>query len=190
MRGVEQIPWIYDGGMAVMEALGARRWREWLIDGARGRVLEVSCGTGRNLPRYAPGVDVTGLDPSAEALSKARSRATSAKLLLGSAHALPFLAGTFDTIISSLIFCSIPEPARGLAEIRRVLRTGGELRMLEHVRATSNLGGRLQDFYQPAWTCLMGGCHPNRDTEAAVTRAGFTITERIAEGSMRRLVAR
>src|SRR4051812_7941042 len=190
MRGVEQIPWIYDGGMRVMEALGLGAARAWLISGARGRILEVGCGTGRNLPRYENAAGVVGLEPSAEALAKARTRASGARLVQGSAHELPFSSGRFDTVISSLIFCSVPDPARGLAEIRRVLAPGGTLRMLEHVRATSRLGGKIQDLYQPAWTCLMGGCHPNRDTESAVLAAGFTITERHAEGSMRRLVAR
>ena len=82
------------------------------------------------------------------------------------------------------------DPARGLTEIRRVLHPAGELRMLEHVRAATPWRARMQDVIQPVWTWIAGGCHPNRDTEAAVARAGFTIDDRRAEGTMRRFRAR
>jgi ubiquinone/menaquinone biosynthesis C-methylase UbiE len=110
----------------------------------------------------------------------------------GSAEALPFRAGVFDTVVSGLVLCSVPDPARGLAEIRRVLRPGGTLRALEHVRSTRRWKARFQDFIQPAWTRVAGGCHPNRDTERAVAAAGFTIEAegRRAEADMRRFAAR
>ena len=192
MRGVEQIPWIYDAGMSVQDALGLGTWRAILVGWARGRVLEVGCGTGRNLPRYGSGVTLVGLDPSADVLPSARKRAPGARLLVGSAEALPFDDGSFDTVVSSLVFCSVPDPDRGLREVHRVLAPGGSLAMLEHVRSTSRLGARIQDAIQPAWTCVLGGCHPNRDTEAAVRRAGFTIDPetRRAKGSLRLFLAR
>lgn len=195
MRGIEQIPWLYDTGMRVMEWSGLARWRDWLARGVRGRVLEVGCGTGRNLPRYAPGTDLVAVDPSLEALAAAGRRAPGVPLVCASAEALPFRDGAFDTVVSSLVFCSVGDPARGLAEIRRVLAPSGELRMMEHVRARTRLGGRWQDFYQPAWTWALGGCHPNRDTESAVERAGFTIDRAHehgyrASGNMRRFLAR
>ena len=191
MRGIEQIPWIYDAGMRVMEWTGLGRWRDWLAGGARGRVLEVGCGTGRNLWRYPAGVSVIGLEPSLDALAAARRRVPGARLVCGSAEALPFPDASFDTVVSGLVFCSVPDPARGLAEVRRVLAPGGHLRMMEHVRSRSPFVGRLQDFYQPAWTCVLGGCHPNRDTERTVEAAGFVIEreEYRADGNMRRFVA-
>jgi SAM-dependent methyltransferase len=187
---VEQIPWLYDGYMAVTERLGLLRWRRWLAAGAGGRTLEVGCGTGRNLPLYT--TQVIGIEPSAEAIRKARKRAPRVPLVIGSAEALPFRAGTFETVVSSLVFCSVPDPMRGLSEARRVLHPDGRLRMMEHVRATGALGGRVQDLLQPAWTRIMGGCHPNRRTEENVEAAGFQIERetRRARGSMRRFSAR
>ncbi len=192
MRGIEQIPWLYDLGMALLEATGLGRWRRWLVSGARGRTLDLGCGTGRNLPLYADGASAVGLDPAWEPLLAARRRAPERPLVCGRAEALPFRDGTFDTVVSGLVFCSVSETSRGLAEVDRVLRPGGTLRMLEHVRAASPLQARLQDLAQPAWTWFTGGCHPNRETEAAVTAAGFEIDPetRRANGSMRRFVAR
>jgi ubiquinone/menaquinone biosynthesis C-methylase UbiE len=190
VRGVEQIPWLYDAGCWLMEKTGLERWRAWLVEGARGRVLDLGCGTGRNLPRYRD-VFVVGLDPSAEALAKARRRAPSVPLVRGSAEALPFREGAFDTVVSGLVFCSVPDAARGLSEVKRVLSKAGALRMLEHVRSTAPWAAKLQDRIQPVWTKVMGGCHPNRDTEATVAAAGFAIDEngRRAQGNMRRFQA-
>lgn len=192
MRGVEQIPWLYDAMCAVMEWTGLGRWRQWLVTGARGRTLEVGCGTGRNLPRYDPSLTLVALEPDADALKKAKTRAPGALLVRGSAEALPFREGAFDTVVSSLVFCSVPSPERGLAEIRRTLATEGQLRMLEHVRHQNSLLGWLQDLLQPAWTVVAGGCHPNRRTEATVEASGFEISEdgRRRQGTMRRFVAR
>lgn len=192
MRGLEQIPWLYDGLMAVTEALGLRRWRLWLVGSARGRTLDVGCGTGRNLPLYEGGVLVVGLDPQPEALFRARRRAPGVPLVRGRAEGLPFRDGVFDTVVSGLVFCSVSDPQRGLAEVRRVLRPGGRLRMLEHVRAEGRFEAWLQDSLQPAWTRLTGGCHPNRDTEATVESCGFEIEPegRRAQKNLRRFSAR
>jgi ubiquinone/menaquinone biosynthesis C-methylase UbiE len=192
MRGVEQIPWLYDACCALYERLGLARWRTWLVDGAAGAVLDVGCGTGRNLPLYRRGVRVVGIDVSAEALARARRRRPDVPLVRGDAQALPFRAAAFDTVVSGLVFCSVPDAARGLAEVKRVLRGDGTLRMLEHVRAAGGLKARVQDRWQPLWTRITGGCHWNRDTEATVTSAGFRIDadQRRARGDMRRFVAR
>ncbi|MBI3634744.1 MAG: class I SAM-dependent methyltransferase [Candidatus Rokubacteria bacterium] len=192
MRGLEQIPWLYDGLCALIERTGLGEWRRRLVAGARGRALDLGCGTGRNLPLYGPGVTVVGLDPAFDSLLRARRRAPGVPLVRASAEALPFRDGVFDTVVSGLVFCSVPNPRRGLAEVRRVLRPGGALRMLEHVRATTPWRARLQDVVQPAWTRWSGGCHPNRDTERTVAAAGFTIdaATRRAKGTMRLVEAR
>ena len=189
MRGVEQIPWLYDAMCAAMEWTGLAKWRRWLVGGAKGRTLEVGCGTGRNLARYEGAGPLIALEPDADALKKARTRQGSALLVRGSAEALPFREGTFDTVVSSLVFCSVPRPEVGLAEVRRVLRADGELRMLEHVRS-DGWYGPVQDFIQPAWTRVAGGCHPNRRTEETVAANGFELSERRANGTMRRFVAK
>lgn len=192
MRGVEQIPWMYDAAMAVQDRLGLKRWRQKLTGWARGRVLDIGCGTGRNFPLYAPGTTVVGADPSFDVVRAARRRAHGALLVVASAEALPFADGSFDTVVSSLVFCSVPDPAAGLAEVRRVLAADGVLAMMEHVRASGRIAARLQDLVQPAWTCVLGGCHPNRETEAAVARAGFAVdaSTRKAKGMMRLFLAR
>jgi ubiquinone/menaquinone biosynthesis C-methylase UbiE len=191
MRGIEQIPWLYDAGLALLEATGLGRWRTWLTAGATGRVLDVGCGTGRNLGLLGAGVRAVGVDPCPDTLRKARSRAPGVMLVQARAEALPFRDGVFDTVLSGLVFCSVEDPSAGLREIQRVLRPGGTLRMLEHVRATRWWHAWLQDRAQPAWTWVTGGCHPNRDTEAAVARAGFVVDagSRRASGLMRRFVA-
>ncbi len=193
MRGLEQIPFLYDAVMAIGDWTGLRKWRRWLAGNAKGTTLEVGCGTGRNLPLYPPGTKVVGLDPAFDSLLKARSRAPNALLVQASAEALPFRDGAFQTVVSGLVFCSVPDPHQGLAEVRRVLADTGQLRMIEHVRAPDgSLAGRWQDLIQPAWTCLSGGCHNNRHTERHVEQAGFRIEEdgRRAEGNMRRFGAR
>lgn len=193
MRGVEQIPWLYDAGMVLLEKTGLGRWRSWLARGvSAGRVLDLGCGTGRNLPLFGRGVRAIGLDPCHESLLEARHRAPRVPLVRARAEALPFRDGAFDTVVSGLVFCSVGDVARGLAEVRRVLEPGGVLRMLEHVRARGRLAARLQDLTQPAWTWFTGGCHPNRDTERAVAAAGFVIDPATyrAQGDMRRFVSR
>jgi ubiquinone/menaquinone biosynthesis C-methylase UbiE len=191
MRGVEQIPWLYDAICAFAEWRGLDRWRRWLTGGARGRALDLGCGTGRNLPLLT-GTNAVGLDPSFESLRRARRRAPGTPLVQGSAEALPFRDGVFDTVVSGLVLCSVPDPARGLAEVRRVLRPGGTLRALEHVRSTVPWRARVEDAIQPAWTRCAGGCHPNRDTERTVEAAGFAIDAegRRAQDNLRRFVAR
>ena len=192
MRGIENIPWLYDAICWWAERTGLDRWRRWLTAGARGRTLDLGCGTGRNLPLYAPGLRVIGVDPEWRALGRARQRAPAVSLVQARAEALPFRAASFTTVVSGLVFCSVGDPRRGLAEITRVLAPGGALRMLEHVRSTVPWRARMQDRLQPAWTWLSGGCHPNRDTERTVTEAGFAIdadTHR-ATGNIRRFEAR
>jgi ubiquinone/menaquinone biosynthesis C-methylase UbiE len=193
VRGIEQIPWLYDAGMALIETTGLRRWRAWLTGGVPGgRVLDIGCGTGRNLPLFGSGVRAIGLDPCHQSLQKARRRAPGVPLLRARAEALPFRNGVFDTVVSGLVFCSVVDVARGLDEVRRVLKSGGVLRMLEHVRSTRPLAAWLQDRTQPAWTWFTGGCHPNRDTEAAVAAAGFVVDPLSyrARDDMRRFEAR
>lgn len=190
MRGVEQIPWLYDLGLALLERTGLARWRGWLVRGAAGRALDLGTGTGRNLPLFPPGAPAVALDPHPHNLVRARRRGPSVPLVVARAEALPFKDGVFDTVVAGLVLCSVEDPGAALAEARRVLRPGGALRLLEHVRS-EGLAGKVQDLLQPAWTAFTGGCHPNRETERAVAAAGFAVdpASRRARGSLRRFVA-
>ena len=192
MRGIEQIPLVYDAGLALLEATGLGRWRRWPATGASGRGLDPGCGTGRDLPLFNAPARAVGLDPCLETLRAARRRAPATPLVLAAAERLPFRAGSFDTVVSGLVFCSVSDTALAFDEVRRVLSPSGSLRMLEHVRAEQRWHARVQDAFQPIWTRLTGGCRPNRDTVAAVRAAGFRIEEGTlrASGTMRRLVAR
>lgn len=190
MRGLEQIPWLYDGLMRLAPRLN--RWRAELVELAEGRVLEVGCGTGLALADYAQRVHfAVGIDPALGSLRVA-ARRSHASCLQASAEHLPFADASFDTVVSSLVFCSVPDPLAGLHEIRRVLRPDGRLLMLEHVQAKGPWLARALDVMQPAWTCVSGGCHPNRDTEKRVIEAGFAIEADgyRARGVLRRFVAR
>jgi len=175
MRGIEHIPWAYDFFMEVAERFGLRDWRQQLVGEAKGRVLDLGCGTGRNLRLFDAESRVTGLELDLGLLAAARRRAPDLPLVVGRAEDLPFRSRSFDTVVSSLVFCSVADPERGLRETARILDWGGQLRMLEHVRSSQRLLGWVQDVVQPAWTWLAGGCHPNRRTEATVEQAGFVI---------------
>lgn len=191
MRGAEQIPWLYDPGMALLERLGLHRWRRWLVRGAAGRVLDLGTGTGRDLPLLPEGVRAVALDPHPWNLRHARRRGPSALLVAARAEALPFKDGAFDTVISALVLCSVDDQPGALAEIRRVLRPGGVLRLMEHVRLRGVLGS-LQDLAHPAWKAFTGGCNLNRETGRAVEAAGFLVEARSLRerGMMLRLQAR
>jgi ubiquinone/menaquinone biosynthesis C-methylase UbiE len=191
-KGIEQIPWLYDALCACVESCGLGRWRRWLASDARGRILDLGSGTGRSLPLLAAGAWVVGLDPARDALRRARRRAPAVPLVQARAEALPFRDGAFATVVGALVLCTVDDPVTALAEARRVLRPGGQLRLLEHVRSTTPWKARWQDRLQPWWTSLTGGCHPNRETERLVERAGFAIEAegRRARGDLRRFVAR
>ena len=192
MRGIEQIPWLYEILCSLSEWGGLAKWRRLLVAGADGAVLDLGSGTGRNLSLLPPGAQTVALDLSLEALQWARRRAPAVPLVVGRVEELPFRASTFDTVLSGLVFCSVGDPRSGLAEIKRVLRPAGELRMLEHVRSLIPWRARMQDVIQPVWTWAAGGCHPNRDTEMAVEAAGFRIEPqgRQAKGTNRLFAAR
>jgi ubiquinone/menaquinone biosynthesis C-methylase UbiE len=175
MRGLEQIPLVYDSLMSVMDRLLLGRWRRTLIQKGDGTVLEVGVGTGRTLALHPPSARVVGLDPDRIVLRTAQRRAPGVPLVQARVEALPFREDTFDVVVSSLVFCSVGDPEAGLLEVARVLQPGGCLRMLEHVRPRSRFGAWLARFLQPPWTALTGGCRPDRDTEGTVRRMGFRV---------------
>lgn len=189
-------PWLYDAVMGAAEVGPLARWRRSIVRPARGRVLEIGAGTGLDFRYYQPGVTVVGIDVDAGMLARARGRtaAASATVLLvaADAEALPFRDGAFDDAVVGLSLCTIPHPNTALGEVRRTVRAGGAVRLLEHVRAPNPFVARLQDWLTPAWRRLAGGCHLNRDAIATVRRSGLEI-ERItphARGFVVEILAR
>jgi SAM-dependent methyltransferase len=146
-----------------------REGRRKLLEAANGRVLEVGAGTGFNLQHYPAGVDdLTITDGTAGMLRRAEKRARQAGREVTSTTAdvesLPFEDGSFDTVVASLLLCSVGDQDKALAEIRRVLRPGGQYLFLEHVRSDDPKLAHKQDRWEGVWGVVAMGCHPNRDT--------------------------
>jgi SAM-dependent methyltransferase len=157
---------------------GFAGWRWDLLGRVHGRVLEIGCGWGDNFAHYPAGAAVTAFDVKPERLRAAVRRRAPIALAVADAERLAWPAQSFDAVVGTLVFCSIPQPARALAEVRRVLRPGGRLYLVEHVRSDHAWLGQLQDWLAPAWHWGTGGCHLNRDTEAALRAAGYEIETR------------
>lgn len=159
-----------------------RRYRAEVAGGARGHVLEVGSGNGLNFSHYRDALDVTAVEPEPGMLKNAVPRAAAAtvpvRLVRGSAEALPAVDGSVDTVILSLVMCSVPEPAAALAEVRRVLTPGGEVRFFEHIRASEPWIARWQDRLNRPYGFVAGGCNMNRDTLSALRLAGFAVRYR------------
>ena len=149
-------------------------------------LLEVGVGTGANLPFYPASSQVVAVDASAEMLALARRRRTCAIVQLSQTdvHHLAFPDATFNGVVGSFLLCNVADPMAVLQEVRRVLRPGGRLFLLEHVRAAHPWIARLTDLLDLPWHAWSRSCHLNRETEATVASAGFTITrnERYALG--------
>jgi len=178
---------IYDLFMTPFERLSLRAARRRLARGVTGRTLEVGAGTGLQFAAYES-LPAAAVDVDLEALRRAHRKNPRVPLVCADAQALPFRDGAFDAVVESLAFCSIPDPGAALGEVRRVLRQGGELRMLEHVRPPGRVLGRLFDWLTPAWSRVSGGCHLNRRTAQSVRDAGFeieTLREHLRGASIR-----
>ncbi len=162
-------------------------YRQRLVLEAEGRVLEIGFGSGLNMPHYATTLAVIGLDPSHLALSMARNSAQtglrSIGLLEASAETIPLARHSVDTIVSAWTMCSIPDVARALGEVRRVLKPSGRLLFVEHGRSPDASVAKWQDRLTPIWKHVAGGCHLNRAVSALVEQAGFRI-ERLETGYM------
>jgi ubiquinone/menaquinone biosynthesis C-methylase UbiE len=164
------------------ERRGTTQYRDRALAGLAGRVIEVGAGNGLNFGHYPPTVtEVVAVEPEDRLRALAQQAATRAavpvRVLAGHADALPAPDASVDAAVVSLVLCSVPDPATALAEIRRVLRPGGQLRFFEHVRSANPWLGLAQDAITPVWSRLAGGCHPNRDTAAAIRAAGFDLEQ-------------
>ncbi|MEV0273529.1 methyltransferase domain-containing protein [Hamadaea sp. NPDC050747] len=185
----------YDRQIQLFERIWFTGSREWLGERAGGRVLEVAIGTGRNLPHYRPGVTVTGIELSPAMLAYARRRAAdlglAADLREGDAEHLPFDDASFDTVVCAFSLCTIPRPPAAIAEMRRVLRPGGDLLLVDHIGSTWP-PIRAGQWLLERLTIRAAGEHFTRRQLPLVRAAGFEIVEaeRLKAGSVERIHAR
>jgi ubiquinone/menaquinone biosynthesis C-methylase UbiE len=174
------IGWLYDvmGRRVEKGELGAKRHE--LVAGLEGEVLEIGAGTGFNLPHYEKASRVVAIEPDPSMARRLPRRAAEAtvpvEVVSGSAESLPFPDESFDTAVVTFVFCSVNDPSAALADVRRVLKPGGRLVLLEHVRGDDRLA-RWQERLTPLHRRLAGNCHLNRDTRGAVAAAGFDVTD-------------
>jgi ubiquinone/menaquinone biosynthesis C-methylase UbiE len=184
MANAEKVRRLYDRRAAQYDERENVRWQETLrslvFGRARGEVLEVGVGTGATFAYYPRDLaGLTGLDISEEMLAKARAKAGRlpfpVHFKVADFQRLPYPAETFDTVTSSLAFCGVPDPLLLFAEIRRVLRPGGQLLAVEHIRPSNSVLGVLADIGDPLYDRLVG-CHLNRRTLDLLRQAGFGVT--------------
>ncbi|MBI4361695.1 MAG: class I SAM-dependent methyltransferase [Euryarchaeota archaeon] len=177
---------LYDRMMAANERRVFSRLRPWVLEGISGDVLEIGAGTGAGLPHYPRGARLVAAEPDPYMLQQARERARAlgrpVEFHPAGAEELPFPDGSFDSVVGTLVLCTIPDPAQALGEVRRVLRPGGAYRFIEHVRH-EDWRGALEDGLTPIWRVVSAGCHLNRRSGEAIRGAGFKAV-RSREDSM------
>jgi ubiquinone/menaquinone biosynthesis C-methylase UbiE len=173
---------IYDTAFVRAERGGLADGRARLLSLARGDVLELGAGTGLNLAHYPDSVKsilcTEPEEPMARRLKeRIKRRGDKVTVVMAPAEALPVPDGSIDTVVTTLVLCTVKDPARSLAEVRRVLAPDGRLLFLEHVRSTDPKLARWQDRWHPAWVRFGHGCHCNRDTLASIKAAGFEVLD-------------
>jgi ubiquinone/menaquinone biosynthesis C-methylase UbiE len=170
----------YDPFLALGERRGMAACRHALLASARGRVLELGAGTGLNLAHYPVGVTALVLtEPDAAMRGRLERRVArsgrAARVMAAGAEALPFADGAFDTVVSTMVLCTVQDVDAALAEVRRVLAPGGRLLLIEHVRADSPRLGRWQDRLAGAWGTFAEGCRCNQPTVERLEAAGLRL---------------
>lgn len=170
----------YDRGLKATEEAGLRRMRVELLAGAGGRVVEIGAGTGVNLDLYPEAVsDLVMVEPDPHMAKRLRSKVASAgsaaRIVEAPAERLSFGDDEFDTAVATLVLCTVPDPVASVAELARVLRPGGRLLFVEHVRSRHPDLARWQDRFERPWRFLADGCHCNRDTLATLAASPFEL---------------
>lgn len=165
----------YDASLARAEQRGLAEARRSLLAGVRGRVLELGAGTGLNTQHYPAGAEVTFTEPDPAMAKRLRRKA---EVVAAPAEALPFAEASFDTVVATLVFCTVHDVSAALRETRRVLAPGGRLLFLEHVRAEPGTSSaRWQRLLRRPWHALACGCNCDRDFLAALNAEGYAVAE-------------
>ena len=180
----------YDRMLAETEEAGMRERRRELLAEASDRTLELGAGTGLNLEHYPEAVtELVMTEPFEPMARQLRQRVAEsgrdAEVVIAGAERLPFDDGSFDTVVATLVLCTVDNVPAALAEIDRVLRPGGRLLFCEHVRSTEPSRARWQDRLERPWRFVGHGCRPNRDTVAAIASSSLSL-ERVERGTLRK----
>jgi ubiquinone/menaquinone biosynthesis C-methylase UbiE len=191
----------YDRALKATEENGLVAMRRELLAEARGRVIEIGAGTGVNVDLYGEIEDLTLVEPDPHMAARLRERLRAREgahggaagesggidapkhLVEAPAESLPFDDDTFDTAVATLVLCTIPDPVAAIAELARVLKPGGRLLFIEHVRSDDPGRARWQDRLEKPWRFMVDGCHCNRDTEANLRASAFEV-ESVEHGKM------
>jgi ubiquinone/menaquinone biosynthesis C-methylase UbiE len=171
---------LYDPFLWWGEKSGLAKKRDRLLAGARGDVLEIGAGTGLNLSHYPADLDRLVLSEPEQhkadvLLKRAEEIGLAAEFVRASAEALPFEDNSFDTVVATLVFCTVGEPEAAIAEVRRVLRPDGRWLLIEHIRSDRPMVSRIQDRIARPWAALADGCRCNRRTIEMIEAGGFEV---------------
>lgn len=171
---------LYDPFLWFGERSGLSKKRDRLLEAATGEVLEIGAGTGLNLAHYPSGLErLVVTEPEQHKaellLGRAADLGLEAEFVRASAEALPFEDDSFDTIVATLVFCTVSEPEDAIAEMKRVLRPGGSWLFIEHIRSEGPVVGRVQDRIVRPWARLADGCRCNRRTIEMIKAGGFDV---------------
>jgi ubiquinone/menaquinone biosynthesis C-methylase UbiE len=179
---------IYDRAMKSTEEAGMREIRRETLAAARGRTIDIGAGTGLNVELYPEGVaELVLAEPDEHMLNHLRPKVPTwgrdVDVVQAPADRLPFDDDSFDTAVFTLVLCTVPDPAAALKEAARVLKPGGELLFVEHVRSPEPGLARWQDRLERPWRFLGDGCHCNRDTVATIEASPFEV-KRVERGEL------
>ncbi|OLS01962.1 class I SAM-dependent methyltransferase [Tissierella creatinophila] len=176
----DRVSKVYDLFEKPMEVMSLKKWRLEVTKDLKGKVLEVGVGTGKNIPYYPDNLDIIAIDFSDKMLSRAREKAKKinkkVELIQMDAQNMDFPDNTFDMIFTTCVFCSVPDPIKGLKEIRRVCKPDGKIIMIEHVRSEGKVLGLIMDIFNPI-TVNLYGANINRRTVENIEKAGYNKVE-------------